>query len=162
MERRLHTIMITRTIKLKVYPDDHAWLNGAAREVNRVFNYCNEVSAQQAAYYRLGSPRKWLSGFDLCSLTAGYSEFCEFIGADTIQKVCTEYAIKRAAAGKSRLSWRVSDPDNPKHSLGWVPFKALSLSLQNTSVQFCGKRFRVFELDRIKDLPVPEAKRARP
>jgi IS605 OrfB family transposase len=157
----LHT-MITRTIKLKIYPDDYAWLDGAAREVNQVFNYCNEVSAKQASYYRLGSPRRRLSGVDLCSLTSGYTEFCEFIGADTIQKICIEYAAKRAAAGKSRLHWRVSDPSSPKRSLGWVPFKALSLSLMATSVQFCGKRFRVFELERIKALPVPEAKRTRP
>jgi putative transposase len=153
--------MLTRTLKLKVYPDDYAWLDAAAREVNRVWNYCNEVSAKQASYFRLGSNRKRLSGFDLCNLTAGYTEFCEHIGADTIQKVCTEYADKRTAAGTSRLNWRVSDPNSPKHSLGWVPLKAANLSLKDTSLQFCGKRFRVFELERIQELPIPEGKRTR-
>ena len=147
--------MLTTTLKLKVQPDDYAWLNAAAVEVNRVFNYCNEVSAQQAARWRLGSPCKRLSGYDLCYLTAGYTEFTDYIGADTIQRVCTEYANKRAAAGKARLSWRVSNPDHPKHSLGWVPWKAGSIALTDAGIKFAGKHFRVFERERLTDLPVP-------
>ena len=155
--------MLTKTLKLKVYPDDYAWLNAAAREVNQVFNFCNETSAKQFDNYRAGQyetdprtgarrPRRALSGFDLTNLTAGYTEFCKHIGADTIQKVCTEYADKRSAADRSRLNWRVSDPSSPKHSLGWVPMKAASLGLKGTAVQFCGKRFRVHELKRIQEL----------
>ena len=92
-----------RTLRLKVQPDDSAWLNGAAREVNQVWNFCNETSAQQAARWRLGENRPFLSGVDLCALTAGYTEYTCFIGADTIQRVCNEYAAKRKAAGKARL-----------------------------------------------------------
>lgn len=149
-----------RTLRLKVQPDDYAWLNAAAREVNAVWNYCNERSAEQAARWRLGENRPFLSGFDLCRLTDGYTEYTSFIGADTIQRVCNEYAVKRKAAGKPRLAWRASS--GPRRAPGWAPFKALSLTLTGTGVKFRGKIFRVFELERLTDLPQPGRARARP
>ena len=85
-----------RTLRLKVRPESYRWLNAAAVEVNRVFNYANEISYHTAT--RTDRKRKWLSGFDLCYLTAGASEYFEHIGADTIQRICTEYACKRRAA----------------------------------------------------------------
>jgi hypothetical protein len=48
-------------------------LNAAAVEVNQVFNYCNEMSFATAI--RTDSKRKWLTGFDLCNLTAGATEY---------------------------------------------------------------------------------------
>jgi hypothetical protein len=99
---------LSKTIKLKIYPDDYGWLNAAACEVNQIFNYCNEVSARQHSYWKAGEThRKRLSGIDLCNLTSGYTEFCEYIGADTIQCVAMHHA-ERSAAGKARLNWRVS------------------------------------------------------
>jgi putative transposase len=96
----------TRTLKLKVRPESYGWLSAAAVEVNQVFNFCNETSFLAAT--RTDLKRKWLSGFDLCALTAGASEFFERIGADTIQRVCVEYAQKRATAKRRKLRWRVS------------------------------------------------------
>jgi hypothetical protein len=32
------------------YQDDYGWLNAAAREVNQIFDYCNEVSAKQRVH----------------------------------------------------------------------------------------------------------------
>jgi len=44
--------------------DKHvAWLRSLAREVNQVFNFCNEVSMKASRPYS-GKP-KWLSGYDL-------------------------------------------------------------------------------------------------
>jgi putative transposase len=105
----------TRTLKLKVRPESYGWLSAAAVEANQVFNYCNETSFQAAS--RTDLKRKWLSGFDLCSLTAGASEFFARIGADTIQRICVEYAQKRAAAKRRKLRWRVSR--GARRSLGW-------------------------------------------
>ena len=59
----------TRTVRLKVRAESYRWLNAAAVEVNQVYNYCNEVSFETAR--RTDRKRKWLSGFDLCNLTAG-------------------------------------------------------------------------------------------
>jgi len=86
----------TRTLKFKVRSEAYGWLDAAAIEVNQVFNYANEASWLAAT--RTDLKRKWLSGFDLCNLTSGSARYFERIGADTIQRVCTEYAQKRVAA----------------------------------------------------------------
>ena len=106
----------------------------------------NEASF--AAATRTDRKRKWLSGFDLCNLTAGAAEYFERIGANTIQRICIEYAEKRAAAKRNRLRWRVSRA--PRRSLGWVPCKAASLKRKGRALRFCGKSFRVFERERLE------------
>src|SRR5215472_1559241 len=96
----------TRTLKFKVRSESYSWLNAAASEVNEVFNYCNQTSYLAAT--RTDLKRKRLSGFDLCNLTSGATAYFEHIGADTIQRVCTEYAQKRQAARRMKHKWRVS------------------------------------------------------
>jgi putative transposase len=138
----------TRTLRLKVRPESYGWLNAAAVEVNQTFNFCNEASWLAAT--RTDLKRKWLSGFDLCGLTAGASRHFQRIGADTIQRVCIEYAQKRTAAKRRKLRWRVSR--GSRRSLGWVPFKAASLKRKGRSLRFCGKAFRVFEAARLEGI----------
>jgi putative transposase len=136
----------TRTLRLKVRPEAYRWLNAAAIEVNQAFNYCNEISYATAR--RTDLKRKWLSGYDLCALTAGASEYFEHIGADTIQRICVEYAQKRIAAKRSKLRWRVSR--GARRSLGYVPFKAASLKRKGHALRFCGKTLRIFERQRLE------------
>jgi hypothetical protein len=62
-------LLFTRTLRLKVRGEAYSWLNAAAVEVNEVFNYCNGTSLKAAT--RTDLKRKWMSGFDLCNLTAG-------------------------------------------------------------------------------------------
>ncbi len=135
-----------RTLRLKVRSEAYPWLNAAAVEVNQVFNYANEISYTTAT--RTDLKRKWLSGFDLCSLTGGATEYFERIGADTIQRICTEYAQKRAAARRVKLRWRVSRGSG--RSLGWIPFKSASVKRKGNALRFCGKVFRVFERARLE------------
>jgi putative transposase len=137
---------LIRTLRLKVRPEAYPWLNAAACEVNVVFNYCNETSLKAAT--RSDLKRKWLSGFHLCNLTAGATEYFEKIGADTIQSVCTHYAQKRKAAKKLKLKWRVSR--GARRSLGWIPFKAASLKRKGRGVRFAGRCIRVFERERLE------------
>ena len=82
----------TRTLRLKVRPETYGWLSAAAVEVNQVFNFCNETSLLAAT--RTDLKRKWLTDFDLCNLTSGSARYFERIGADTIQRICVEYAQK--------------------------------------------------------------------
>jgi putative transposase len=140
-----HTGSVTRTLRLKVKPESRAWLNAAAIEVNTVWNWANETSAKAARPFT-GRP-KWLSRFELDKLSAGATECFERIGSDTIQLVNAEYAVKRRAAKRSRLRWRVSR--GARRSLGWVPFKAASLRRKDKALRFCGKTFRVFEPGRL-------------
>jgi len=109
------SVPFTRTLRFKVRPQSHAWLNAAAVEVNGVFNYCNQISVATAT--RTDRKRKWLSGYDLCNLTAGATRYFQRIGADTIQRICVEYAQKRLAARRLKLRWRVSRGAPPQPRL---------------------------------------------
>jgi putative transposase len=136
----------TRTLRFKVRPESYAWLNAAAVEVNGVFNYCNQISFATAT--RTDRKRKGLSGYDLCTLTAGATEYFERISSATIQRICVDYAQKRVAARRLKLRWRVSR--GARRSLGWLPFKAASLKRKGSALRFCGKTFRVFERERLE------------
>lgn len=138
----------TRTLKFKVRPEAYGWLAAAAIEVNQTFNFCNEAAWLAAT--RTDLKRKWFTGFDLCHLTSGAARYFERIGADTIQRVCIEYAQKRGAARRRRLRWRISR--GARRSLGWVPFKAASLRRRGKALRFCGKTFRVFEAHRLEGI----------
>jgi len=140
--------LFTRTLRLKVRTEAYPWLNAAAVEVNEVFNFCNETSLKAAT--RTDIKRKWMTGFDLCNLTAGATEYFDKIGADTIQSICTHYAQKRQAARRLKLRWRVSR--GARRSLGWVPLKAASLKRKGACLRFAGKHFRVFEKERLEGI----------
>src|ERR1700689_809513 len=146
MDNTLMSVTFTRTLRLKVRLEANAWRNAAAAEVNVVFNYCNETSYNAAT--RTDNMRKCLSGFDLCNLTAGATQYFDKIGADTIQSVCTHYAQKRRAAGRLKLRWRKSSGRG--RSLGWIPFKAASLKRKGVFLRFAGKCMRVFERERLE------------
>jgi len=134
----------TKTLRIKVKPNSWAWLDRARVEVNQVWNWANATSAKAARPF-VGRG-KWLSGFDLCKLSSGATEHFDFIGAETIQKVCTEYATRRKQSKRTKLRFRKSA--GSKQSLGWIPFKAASLRRtknSNSIVRFCGKSIRLFE-----------------
>jgi putative transposase len=137
---------VTRTLRLKVKSESYPWLDIAAMEVNTVWNWAAEVS-EKAARPCTG-PRKWLTGFDLNNLSSGASEYFQKIGADTIQRLNGEYALKRNTVRRLRLRWRTSR--GPRRSLGWIPFKAASLKRKGKALCFCGKTFRVFESERLE------------
>lgn len=137
---------VTLTLRLKVKRDAYPWLNAAAVEVNQIWNWANATSIDAADRNRRPNA-KFLSGFDLCNLSAGATEYFDHIGADTIQRICTEYAVKRRAAKRVRLRWRVSR--GTRRSLGWVPFKAANIKRKGVGVRFAGKSFRVFEIERL-------------
>jgi putative transposase len=61
---------VTLTLRLKVRTEAYPWLNAAAREVNTVWNWCNFTSIDAADRNRRAHAR-FLSGFDLCNLSAG-------------------------------------------------------------------------------------------
>jgi putative transposase len=138
-----------RTLRLKVKAEGYAWLNAAALEVNHVWNYANATSYKAARPF--AGTSRWLTAFDLDKLTSGATECFERIGADTIQRVNAEFAIRRKQFKKVKLRWRASR--GSRRSLGWVPFKAVQLKRKGRSLRFAGKAFRVFEaelLERIK------------
>jgi putative transposase len=104
-----------------------------AGAINYVWNYCQEVSL--LAWRR---DKTSLSAYDLHQLTAGTSKDLR-LSADTIQQVCTEYVIRKRQFKKLKLKWR-----SRKRSLGWIPFKAAYIRLQDDTVTYCGHRFRLW------------------
>ena len=135
------TVEAIKTLKLRIKDKHASVLCRMSREVNQVFNYCNETSARTTR-----ERYQWLSGYDLQKLTAGYSK-CEgvTIGSGTVQVVCAEYATRRKQFKKSRLRWRVSNPRSPKYSLGWVPFKGGHAQYKAGQIAFAGHRFSLWD-----------------
>ena len=99
--------------------------------VNTVWNFCNEVSM-----LALRRDKHWLSTFELINLCAGAGAELG-LHSDTISEICREYVAKRVAARKRRLKWR-----SRKRSLGWIPFKARFLKIDDDSIKYLKRRFR--------------------
>lgn len=129
---------ITKTLKLRIRDKHAKAMLAMARDVNQVWNFCNETQFRSLKRY-CNRPKVWLSGFDLQKLTNGFSK-CEgvSIGSTTQQQVCEEFATRLRQFKRQRLNWRVSDRKSPKYSLGWVPFKAGALTFRNGQVRFKG------------------------
>jgi putative transposase len=135
----------TKTLKLRIKDKHVAWLRSLAREVNTVFNFCNEVSMKASNPYS-GKP-KWLSGYDLQKLVAGATkgEDALSIPSQTLQQVCEEYATRRKQFKKRRLNWRVSNPKSSKYSLGWLPFKKGAVAYKGGQVRYAGKLLSLWD-----------------
>ena len=138
LRHNIFTMEVTKTLKFRI-KDKHAKaMLAMARDVNTVWNYCNETQYRSLKRY-CNRPKVWLSGFDLQKITNGFSK-CEgvTIKSTTQQQVCEVFATRFRQARRQRLSWRVSDRKSPKYSLGWVPFKARALTYKNGQIRFCG------------------------
>ena len=129
-----------RVLRLRL-KDKHApTLRAMAADVNFVWNYSNELSAK--VWER---ERRFMSGFDFHPFTRGASKAGLRVGSAVFQEVCEEFARKRRAARKVRLRWRVSNPKRANYSLGWIPFKARSLTYRNGQVSFQGLKLSLWD-----------------
>ena len=137
----MHDMNCTKTLRLRI-KDKHARvLSAMARDVNQVWNFCNETS-----HRAIRERRQWLSGYDLQKLTNGFSK-CDgvLIGSPTVQQVCEEYAKARKQFKRAKLRWRVSNHQSSKYSLGWVPFKARALQYKVGQIVFAGQKFSLWD-----------------
>ena len=114
-------------------------LNAQARAVNFVWNYCNNAQKHARAWNQ-----KWLSGFDLNTLTIGSSKELG-LHSGTINATCEQYAKSRRQHKRPWLRYR------GRKSLGWVPFKGRALKVVGDDFEFHGHTFRVFN-----SRPIPE------
>jgi putative transposase len=137
----ISAVKTLKTLKLRIKDKHASVLSQMAREVNQVFNFCNETS-RRAIRERC----QWLSGCDLQKLTAGFSK-CGGVsmGSGTVQLVCAEYATRRKQFKKARLNWRVSNPKSSKYSLGWIPFKGGHAKYKAGQIEFAGKKFSLWD-----------------
>ena len=107
------------TLRCRIKDKHRVWLNAQAREVNFVWNYCNELS--QRVLKREG---RFINAFALQKYTDGASDACS-LHSHTIQAIGKECVTRRNQHKKARLNWRKSG--GAHRSLGWVPFKAGSV-----------------------------------
>ena len=130
----------TKTLCVRIRGKHVPVLRRMAREVNTVWNYCNQANRDQ--WRRC---RRHLTGFDLNKLCTGSSASFNLIGDSTIQEIGQHYASKRKASGKCRLRWRVSNRKRRNYSLGWIPFKSRAATFNNGTVRFAGHTFRIWD-----------------
>src|SRR5450631_1404006 len=122
----------TKVLRLRL-KDKHAKVLGAlAREVNFVWNYCNDL--QITMFKR---ERRFLSGFDFAKFTRGATREGLHLHSQTVQAIAEEYATRRRQFSKVRLSWRKST--GSRRSLGWIPFKASAIHAAHGQVKFAGQ-----------------------
>jgi hypothetical protein len=104
-----------RVLRLRL-KDKHAkFLSDLAREVNFVWNYCNEL--QITIFNR---ERRLLSGHDFARFTRGATKEGLPLHSQTVQAIAEEYATRRRQFKKVRLSWRKSTGSRRKPRLDSV------------------------------------------
>jgi IS605 OrfB family transposase len=129
---------VVRTLRLRV-KDKHAELLSAqAREVNFVWNYCNELSLKI-----LQREGRFCSNADLDKLTAGATKEGLSLHSQTVQAISAELATRRKQFKKRRLSWRKSG--GARRSLGWVPFKASAIRYKAGQVWYQGRPISLWD-----------------
>lgn len=120
------------TYKYRVKDKHFTSLNKQARAINFVWNFCNETQK-----HALKWDKKWPSAYDLQKLTAGSSKELG-VSADSIGKVCEQYAKSRAQFRKRYLRWR------GKKSLGWIPLKGREVKIREGAFVTFGKSYSVW------------------
>src|SRR5450631_910488 len=123
-----------RVLRLRVKDKHAAWLCGLAREVNTVFNYCNELSVK--VFER---ERRFLSGFDFWPFLKGVTrgDCALHLPIQAVQEIAEEYARRRRQHQKIRLAWRKSG--GARRSLGWIPFKVRTIRYRGGQIYFAGR-----------------------
>lgn len=123
---------LTRVLRVRLR-DKHV---SACREqafwVNQVWNYCNDLSVKV-----LQREGRFIGSYELDKYTSGSSKELP-LHSQTIQAVSKELVTRRKQFRKAKLRWRVSNRQNPKYSLGWVPFKASAIRYRNGQVFLAG------------------------
>ncbi|MDK2658650.1 RNA-guided endonuclease InsQ/TnpB family protein [Cupriavidus consociatus] len=120
-----------RVLRLRLKDKHASALSAMAREVNFVWNYCNELS-----YKIFERERRFASGIELQRYLNGASKEGLGIGSAVFQQIAEEYATRRRQHRKVKLRWRKSG--GARRSLGWIPFKARSIVWRNGQVHFQG------------------------
>lgn len=127
-----------RVLRERVKDKHCAYLNAMAKEVNFVWNYCNELSIRHTE--RTGA---FMSAYTMDKYTAGATKEGLNIPASTIQSISAEYCTRRKQFKKRKLNWRKSG--GAKRSLGWIPFKKDAVVYRNGQIFFQKKPISIFK-----------------
>ncbi len=107
-----------------------------AGSVNFVWNYLNATSCRA-----IRERGEWLSEFDLNNLTSGASKELPLLHSQTIQAISKEYVKARGQSNQAKLRWRSAK----KKTLGWIPFKASGVKLEEDTIKYRGRVYRFWK-----------------
>ncbi len=129
-----------RVLRVRVKDKHAAFLARLSREVNTVWNYCNELSMKVVE-----RERRFLSGFDFWPYLKGATRGEEGLSlpVQTVQETAEQYARSRTQHRKVRLAWRKSR--GSRRSLGWIPFKVRTIRYQHGQIYFAGQWLSVWD-----------------
>lgn len=103
-----------------------------------VWNFVNELSHTH-------TQRTWqfFSAYDLQKYTTGACKEGLKVHSQTVQGITDEYVTRRKQFKKSKLRWRVSG--GSRKSLGWIPFKAGTVTYKNGQLRYVGQFFSLWD-----------------
>lgn len=127
-----------RTLRLRLKDKHAAFLREQAREVNFVWNYCNEL-----AYKILRREGRFCSNAELDRYTAGATKAGLNLHSQTVQAISQELVTRRRQFKKAKLRWRVSG--GSRRSLGWIPVKASALRYRGGQVWYAGRALSLWD-----------------
>ena len=120
-------------------------LSNMSRSVNVVWNFCKQTQ-KEALKNKTGKLIKdkksgleisipyFLSSFEMNNLVGGSSKELS-LHSQTVQGIAEEYVTRRKQF-KNILRWR------GKNSLGWIPFKATAIKINQDKVSYHKNTFR--------------------
>ena len=142
------------TVRCRV-ADRHARvLRRMARQVNQVWNYCNETS-----YRAITRDGRWLHHFDFvrAPLKGTSLAIAETWMGDahipqlTVGEVAKEYCTRRDQFRRTYLRWRGSVRHKSNYSLGWVPFHKQTIRYEGGEVRFARTWFQLRNPERLDE-----------
>ena len=129
-----------RVLRVRVKDKHAAFLSRLSREVNTVWNYCNELSMKI-----IEREHRFLSGFDfwpyLKGATRGDDGLC--LPVQTVQETAEQYARSRIQHRKVRLAWRKSG--GARRNLGWLPFKVRTIRYAHGQIYYAGQWLSIWD-----------------
>jgi putative transposase len=121
-----------KVLRLRLKDKHSKFLGDLAREVNFVWNYCNELQITM-----FNRERRFLSGYDFAKFTRGATKEGLHLHSQTVQAIAEEFARRRRQFKKVRLRWRKSTGNC--RSLGWIPFKSTAIHAAHGQIKFAGQ-----------------------
>ena len=134
----------TKVLRLRIKDKHASLLLAQSREVNRVWNYSQDLALQ--VLHRTG---KFMSAYDMAEYTRGAAKEGLSLHSQTVQAVSEEYCTRRRQFKKAKLRWRVSH--GSRRSLGWIPVKATALRYKNGQVHYQGVPLSLWDSYGLKD-----------
>jgi IS605 OrfB family transposase len=128
----------TLVLRLRVKDKHDGFLSARARQVNFVWNFCNEHS-----FKVLQREQRFVSAYDLHPFLKGAGKEGLDLHSQTLQAIAEEYVLRRRQFKKAKLRWRVSS--GSRRSLGWIPFKSSAISYRSGQVWFDGQAISLWD-----------------